>query len=189
MENMSKDADSEKDIKITELESESDAESGADPSSPEAGLQSELPPDPQSRLSGLEEELTSQKDKYLRLVAEFDNFKKRNVRDRIELLKYASEEMITALLPVLDDLERARGAGQLSEGLELIYQKLVGTLEQKGLQPMKATGKEFNPDLHDALSQVPAEKKSDKNKVVDEIEKGYYLNDKVIRHAKVVVGS
>jgi len=156
---------------------------------PDTGMQTELPPDPHSRVTELEEELTRERDKYLRLFAEFDNFKKRNVRDRIEMLKYANEEVIASLLPVLDDLERARQAGQLPEGLGLIYQKLLSILEQKGLKPMEAKGTAFDPDLHDALSQVEAGSKSEKNTVVDEIEKGYYLNDKVIRHAKVVVGT
>ncbi len=156
---------------------------------PDTGMQTELPPDPHSRMSALEEELTRERDKYLRLFAEFDNFKKRTVRDRIEMLKYANEEVIASLLPVLDDLERARQAGQLPEGLELIYQKMLSILEQKGLKPMEAKGTAFDPDLHDALSQVEAGTKSERNTVVDEIEKGYYLNDKVIRHAKVVVGT
>jgi molecular chaperone GrpE len=179
---MSELRDSEKDKNVmTESEEETTSRKGTDP-------EGELPADPHSRISELEEALTTEKDKHLRLFAEFDNFKKRNVRDRIELLKYANEEVITSLLPVVDDLERARDAGQLPDGVTLIYQKLVNTLEQKGLKPMVAVGKEFDPELHDAMSQVAVEEKSKKNMVVDEIEKGYYLNDKVIRHARVVVG-
>ncbi len=142
----------------------------------------------EEQLVKLEEALSQEKDKYLRLVAEFDNFKKRNVKDRIELLKYASEELITALLPVLDDFERAQKSDQLPDGVNLIYQKFVNTLQQKGLKAMEAAGTEFNPDLHDAISQLKADDELQKNKVIEEIEKGYYLGEKVIRHAKVVVG-
>ncbi len=154
----------------------------------ENGPHGELPPDPHNKVADLEVALTKEKDKYLRLFAEFDNFKKRNVKDRIELLKYANEEVISSMLPVIDDLERAREAKQLPDGVVLIYQKLVSTLEQRGLKPMESVGAEFDPELHDAISQVPAKDKSQKNTVVEEIEKGYYLNDKVIRHARVVVG-
>jgi molecular chaperone GrpE len=186
---MNKATDSEKDIETPGRDSKAGDASEADRAPGRSGSQPELPPDPQDRVSALEEQLSLEKDKYLRLFAEFDNFRKRTVRDRIELLRYSNEEVIAALLPVLDDFERARGAGQLSEGLELIYQKLVSILEQKGLKPMEAKGRDFDPDLHDALTQAPAGDPDDKNKVVEEVEKGYYLNDKVIRHAKVVVGS
>jgi molecular chaperone GrpE len=182
-------SDSEKDRKIKNNGSGKEGKPGKSESSANTDLQPELPADPHSRLTELEEELTREKDKYLRLFAEFDNFKKRNVRDRIELLKYANEEVITSLLPVLDDLERARDAGQLTEGLLLIYQKLVNILAQRGLRAMETKGQVFDPEFHDALSRVETEEDSGKNKVVEEIEKGYYLNDKVIRHAKVVVGA
>lgn len=148
-----------------------------------------LPAEAVDRVSILEEELSKEKDKSLRLFAEFENFKKRNAKDRIELLKYANADVITAMLPVIDDFERASKAGQLPEGVLLIYQKLVNILSQKGLKPMESVGKSFDPDLHDAITQIPVEDENKKNTVVDEIEKGYYLNDKVIRHAKVVVGN
>jgi molecular chaperone GrpE len=186
---MNKTTDSEKNMDSGGHVAEEREAREAGGASGEAGSQPELPPDPQDRASELEEQLSLEKDKYLRLFAEFDNFRKRTARDRIEMLRYANEEVIAALLPVLDDFERARGAGQLSEGLELIYQKLVSILEQKGLKPMEAKGRDFDPDLHDALTQAPAGDPDKKNKVVEEVEKGYYLNDKVIRHAKVVVGS
>jgi molecular chaperone GrpE len=147
----------------------------------------ELTAEPADKLAKLEEELSLEKDKLLRLVAEFDNFKKRNARDRVELLKYASEEIILALLPVIDDFERALNAEPNNEGIKLIHQKLISILQQRGLKAMETLNKDFNPELHDALSQ--AECGSDKSgKVVEEVEKGYYLYDKVIRHAKVIVG-
>jgi molecular chaperone GrpE len=152
-------------------------------------LHSELPLEPEDLTAKLEESLALEKDKYLRLVAEFENFKKRNLKERIELLKSAGEEMITSILPILDDFERAIQAGPLAEGIDLIYNKLVNILSQKGLKAMESKGKNFDADLQDAIASVPVEDASMKGKVIEEIEKGYYLNDKVIRHAKVVVGN
>lgn len=144
----------------------------------------------------LEEELASTRDKLLRLYSEFDNFKKRTARERVEFAKTASANTILALLPVLDDFERAiksmKETAQdtpLTEGIDLIYSKMKTTLEQKGLKEMKTIGENFDADLHDALSNVPVEDKKLKGKVVEEIQKGYYLNEVVIRHAKVIVGS
>jgi molecular chaperone GrpE len=136
-------------------------------------------------------------DKYLRLYSEFDNYRRRTLKERIELGKNASEEIITALLPVLDDMERAIKASEtvnskeqhaLHEGLLLIYNKFKLILEQKGLEPINSTGEIFDVDFHDALTNIPAPTKNLKGKVVEEIEKGYSLNGKVIRYAKVVVG-
>lgn len=147
----------------------------------------ELTAEPADKLARLEEELSIEKDKHIRLIAEFENFKKRNSRDRIELLKYASEEIILALLPVIDDFERALIAEPENEGMKLIHQKLLSTLQQRGLKTMDSINTDFNPDLHDALSQVDNGNDTS-GKVVEEVEKGYYLNEKVIRHAKVIVG-
>ncbi|MEK7254154.1 MAG: nucleotide exchange factor GrpE [Bacteroidota bacterium] len=133
------------------------------------------------------------KDKYMRLYAEFENFKKRSIREKIDWMKSAAQDTLTALLPVLDDFDRAKKFGEannggLSEGMELVYQKLYSTLKNRGLEPMESTGQPFDPELHDAITEIPAPTEDLKGKVLDTIEKGYRLNDKIIRHAKVVVG-
>ncbi len=140
-------------------------------------------------------ELAEQKDKFLRLFAEFDNFKKRNVKERLELMKTAAQDTMVALLPVLDDFDRAKKAAEdenskepFSEGVMLVYQKLHNTLKQKGLEEMVSTGEDFDPELHQALTEIPAPSEDQKGKIIDTIEKGYLLKDKIIRHAKVVVG-
>jgi molecular chaperone GrpE len=144
----------------------------------------------------LEEELAVTKDKLLRLYSEFDNFKKRNIRERIEFSKMASADIILAMLPVLDDFERAlksiaetKPDATMMEGINLIYTKMKTALEQKGLKEMKTVGENFDPDLQDALSNVEVGDKKLKGKVIEEIEKGYYLNGVVLRHAKVIVGN
>ncbi|HLG35278.1 MAG TPA: nucleotide exchange factor GrpE [Bacteroidia bacterium] len=147
-------------------------------------------------VAGLEEDLAMTKDKLLRLYSEFDNYKKRTLREKIEFSRMASADTILSMLPMLDDFERAiksmmetkQDAGMI-EGVNLIYTKMKSTLEQKGLKEMKSTGEDFNADLHDALSNVEVEDKKMKGKVVEEIQKGYYLNGVVIRHAKVIVGN
>lgn len=152
-------------------------------------IQPELPSESTGQLSKLEEQLALEKDKYLRLIAEFENYKKRNLKERAEYFKYAGAEGMISILPVLDDLERAQQAQPLSEGIMLVFNKLIAILEKNGLKAMEAKGKIFDPDLHDAIANIPVEDETMKNKVVDEIEKGYYLHDKVIRHAKVLVGN
>ncbi len=134
-------------------------------------------------------------DKYLRLYSEFDNYKRRTTRERIELLSTAGAETLKAVLPVLDDFERgfktmetASDVLALREGVELIYHKFKTTLQAKGLEEMKAIGEPFDADIHEGITNVPAGDDM-KGKVVDELEKGYYLHGKVIRFAKVVVGS
>ncbi|MEI7661874.1 MAG: nucleotide exchange factor GrpE [Bacteroidota bacterium] len=136
-------------------------------------------------------------DKYLRLYSDFDNFRKRTLREKIELSKSASAEIIIKLLPVLDDFERAIKAfdatsesGQaLKDGVVLIFNKLFATLSQQGLERMRTTGEKFDTDFHEAITNVPAPNPDQKGKIIDEVEKGYLLNGKVIRYAKVVVGS
>ncbi len=145
-----------------------------------------------SRVESLQLELDEMKDKYLRLVAEFDNFKKRSMKERFELMKSASQEIMQALLPVLDDFDRAKksadhGAEVFSEGVQLVYQKLYQILEQKGLKSMDSQGTEFDPEWHEAITDIPAPTEDLKGKVLDTLEKGYILNDKIIRYAKVVV--
>jgi molecular chaperone GrpE len=132
-------------------------------------------------------------DKYIRLYAEFDNFRKRTLKERMELIKMAGEDVIVSLLPVLDDFGRSIKQMEatndpMTEGVKLIFQKLITTLEKRGMKPMKSIGEPFNPDFHEAITEVAAADDSMKGKVVDEIESGYFLNDKIIRHAKVVVG-
>ncbi len=135
-------------------------------------------------------------DKFLRLFSEFDNFRKRTLRERIELTKTASQEIIISMLPVLDDFDRAIKAledndniDSFKEGISLIHSKLKSTLTAKGLQAMKSKGETFDTDFHEAITEIPAPDKNMKGKIVDEIERGYLLGDKVIRYAKVVVGS
>lgn len=139
--------------------------------------------------------LQSEKEKYLRLYSEFENFRRRTTKERLEWMQNASKDMIEAVLPVVDDMERAlqalksAGDNNASEGMELIFKKLYGILERKGLKPMNAKGEDFNPDLHEAVTQFAAPSPELVGKVIDEVEKGYFLNDKVLRFAKVVVGN
>jgi molecular chaperone GrpE len=133
-------------------------------------------------------------DKYLRQVADFDNFRRRNAKERIELIQTAGREVIADLLDVLDDSERAQkqletteDLQQIKEGVQLVFTKLRNTLSAKGLKAMESVNKDFNVDLHEAITEVEAGEEM-KGKVVAEIQKGYYLNDKIIRFAKVVVG-
>jgi molecular chaperone GrpE len=139
-------------------------------------------------------ELQEQKDKYMRLFAEFDNFKKRNARERLELIQTAGKDVIVSLLDVLDDwdraekqIEAAEDVEHIKEGVKLVFNKFRNTLEAKGLKPMKSIGAEFDVEKHEAVTEIEAGKEK-KGKVVDEIVKGYYLNDKLVRFAKVVVG-
>jgi len=143
----------------------------------------------------LRNELGEMKDKYIRKVAEFENFKKRSLKERMELIQTAGKEVIVDLLEVLDDAERAEkqlntsdDISQVKEGVMLVFNKLKSLLNAKGLKPMETINKDFNPDIHEAITEIPAPSEELKGKVIDEIQKGYYLNDKIIRYAKVVVG-
>ncbi len=143
----------------------------------------------------LREENAELRDKYLRLLAEFENFKKRSARERMELINTAAQATMSALLPVLDDFDRAKqnaeredSTEQFSEGVSLVYQKLNNVLRQRGLEAMESTGQPFNAELHEAVTEIPAPSEEMKGRIVDTIEKGYLLNGKIIRHAKVVVG-
>lgn len=134
-------------------------------------------------------------DKYLRLYSEFDNYRKRTIKERLEHSKTASEEVIVELLPVLDDFERAIKSSEevencepVIEGMKLIFNKLSGMLEKKGLKAIEAIGKEFDTDFHEAITYIPAPSDDMKNKIVDDVQKGYMLHDKVIRYSKVVIG-
>ena len=146
----------------------------------------------EDELSKLKNELEIQKDKYVRLVAEFDNFKRRNAKERGELIQTAGKDVIISMLDVLDDCDRAEkqmnNEGQVIEGVQLVFNKLRSTLQAKGLKAMDSIDTDFDVHKHEAIAEVPVEDESKKGKVIDEIVKGYYLNDKLIRFAKVIVG-
>jgi molecular chaperone GrpE len=149
----------------------------------------------ESEIEKLKAELAEEKDKYIRKVAEFENFKRRNAKERIELMQTAGKEVIADLLNVLDDCDRAQkqldtsdDAVAIKEGVMLVFNKLRSTLHSKGVKAMETINQEFNADLHEAITEVPVTSEDAKGKIVDEVTKGYYLNDKIIRHAKVVVG-
>jgi molecular chaperone GrpE len=156
---------------------------------------------PEEELLSTEEklqiDLAEAKDKYLRLYSEFENFRRRNAKERIDLIKTASQDLMSELIPAIDDFERAQMANEkqteieaIKEGFKLIHHKLSKTLEAKGLKLMKTEkGSDFNPDLHEAVTQFPVEDEKLKGKIIDTIEKGYFLGDKVIRFAKVVIGA
>lgn len=147
------------------------------------------------RLAEAEEEIARLKDRYLRQAAEFDNFRKRTLKEKSELLLNGGEKVIASLLPVLDDLERAMDNMEkssdvetLREGVELIVSKLEKTLATHGLKKIETEGKDFDTDFHEAVALVPADEEAKKNKIIDCVQPGYMLNEKVIRHSKVVVG-
>jgi len=144
----------------------------------------------------LQTQLNAANDKYLRLFAEFDNYKRRTSKERMDLFKSAGKDIITAMLPVLDDFERALKAlpdndetSGMKEGVILVQNKLNSILQQQGLKEMISLNENFNVDLHEAITSIPAPSDDLKGKILDELEKGYYLNNKVIRFAKVVVGA
>jgi len=149
-----------------------------------------------SREEQLEKEVAELKDKHLRMFAEFENFKKRTAKERIDLFRNAGLEFFESMLPILDDFDRSakhrdesQDTEELTKGIDLVHSKLIGILDQKGLKAMESSiGKAFDTDFHEAITQIPAPSKDMKGKVIDETEKGYLLNDKVIRYAKVVVG-
>lgn len=143
----------------------------------------------------LRESLAQANDKYMRLVAEFDNYKKRTLRERMDLLKTAGEDLLTGILPVVDDFERANAnidkandIEAVKKGVELIYNKFIEFLKHNGVSPIEAMGQELDTDLHEAITKIPAPNDELKGKVVDVVKKGYTLNDKVIRYAQVVIG-
>lgn len=150
----------------------------------------------EDKLEALGEKLQEVNDKYLRLYSEFENYRKRTSKEKLDLIVNASEDVIKELLPVADDFDRAlesinkiedEQVKQTLEGVNLIYKKLYSILERRGLKPINAKGEKFDENLHEAIAQMPAPSEEDKGKIVDETTKGYYLNDKVIRYSKVVV--
>ena len=144
----------------------------------------------------LEDQVQELQDKYLRLFAEFDNYKKRMVKERLEMIDQAGQNTISQLLPILDDFDRAKQSADddstdesFSEGISLVYNKLHNTLKTMGLNPMETTGEMFDPEFHEAMTEIPAQDPEQKGRIIDTIEKGYTLKDRIIRYAKVVVGS
>lgn len=149
----------------------------------------------ESVVAKLEAELSEQKDKYLRLMAEFDNFRRRTAKERLELIQTAGKDVIVSLLDVLDDCDRAEKQLQGSEdiaaqkeGVLLVFNKLRNNLQQKGVKVMESVNTDFDVEKHEAITEIPAPTEEMKGKVIDEVTKGYFLNDKIIRFAKVVVG-
>jgi len=142
-----------------------------------------------------EEKLAEMQDRYLRVSAEFDNYRRRTLREKMELSKYASENLLLSVLPIMDDFERAlshMGDGSdctaVKEGIDLIYGKFVEFLKQNGIKEVESLNCLFNVDLHDAVAKVTVEEEDKKGRIIDVIQKGYYLQDKILRHSKVVVG-
>lgn len=144
-------------------------------------------PSDTDKLQEMGEKLAALNDKYVRLYSEYENYRKRTNAEKADLLINGSREMMKAILPVVDDFERALAATGEDEGVKLIYNKLVKILEQKGLKAMEAMGQKFDESMHEAITQIPAQSPEQKGMVIDVVQKGYYLNDKVIRYAKVVV--
>lgn len=182
-ENQSNSKDTKENVQ-TELETQSNEEQSSEDNQ-------------DSKLKELQDDLSEMKDKYLRLYSEFDNFRKRVAKEKLSLIESASEELLTDLLPVMDDFDRASKntndkteAKVIKEGFDLIYTKFGKILKGKGLKEMDLKeGSDFDSDFHEAISQMPVEKKKLKGKIIDVVEKGYTLNDKVVRFAKVVVGN
>ncbi len=153
-------------------------------------------PENENRISELESTVSELKDKHLRLLAEFDNFKKRTMRERLDMMNSASRDVMLSLLPVLDDFDRAKKSAddpntdeRFSEGVTLVYNRLYNVLQGQGLKAMNSTGEPFDAELHEAITEIPVPDENMKGKVIDTLEKGYMLHDKIIRHAKVVVGN
>jgi molecular chaperone GrpE len=149
----------------------------------------------ESDVEKLQKELEEQKDKYLRLMAEFDNFRRRTARENLELRQTAAKDIVISLLDILDDCDRAekqlQSGGDIEkqkEGIQLVFNKIRSVLQSKGVKAMESINTEFDVEKHEAITEIPAPTEELKGKVLDEIQKGYYLNDKIVRFAKVVVG-
>ena len=163
----------------------------------EAGAEEEAPKEEtvEDKLAAAEAKVAEMQDKYLRQVAEFDNYRKRTIKEKAELILNGGEKTITAILPILDDMERAlatmdklEDVAAVKEGVELIFQKFIKVLGEQGVKKIDTENADFNVDLHEAIAQVPAPSDELKGKVMDCVKTGYTLNDKVIRHAQVAVG-
>ena len=188
----------EKDINIEDgenLQEEQDVQAGTEEAAAEEAAATEAAEE-KDPLEAAEEQIAELKDKYLRSVAEFDNYRKRTLKERAELILNGGEKTIVALLPVIDDMERAMANGEktddpqvLREGMEIIYHKMMKTLEGMGVKKIVTEDADFDTDVHEAVAMVPGMGDEKKGKVIDCMTTGYMLNDKVIRHAKVAVGS
>ncbi len=178
MSNKEKHSDKKEQLKEEEIEKEELQE--------EDVPQEKAEPTEADKVQELGEKLAELNDKYLRLYSEYENYRKRTNQEKADLLINGSREMMKAILPVIDDFERALAATE-DEGVQLIYNKMLKILEQKGLKAMEVKGEKFDENLHEAITRIPAAEESQKGLVVDVVEKGYYLNDKVLRYAKVVV--
>ncbi|TRZ81736.1 MAG: nucleotide exchange factor GrpE [Sediminibacterium sp.] len=180
--------DKELETKDQAIDAQNEAENNAetDPASEETPL---------SELDQLKLDFADQKDKYLRLMAEFENFRRRTAKERLDLIQTAGKDVIVSMLEVMDDCDRAEkqlnSADDIAvqkEGIQLVFNKVRSTLQSKGVTAMESLHKDFNVELHEAITEIPVTNNKQKGKVVDEITKGYFLNDKIIRFAKVVVG-
>ncbi len=190
------DADNKNQIHNDKDEEENEAQPGVINETADSAVTETAPPDkvvPEEKSP--EEKLAELQDKYLRLSAEFDNYRKRTLREKIDLTKYASENVLINILPVMDDFERALShitsatdCTSTKEGMDLIYGKFVEFLKQNGVREVESLNCLFNVDLHDAVAKTPVEEEEKKGRIIDVVQKGYYLLDKVIRHSKVVVG-
>jgi len=194
MENNKKEGEEEEVITTEETVDET-IENTQNEAASEMEEEAPAPKKEEKSIESLEQELGEMKDKYLRIFAEFDNYRKRTNKERVSLIKLASKDAINALLPAVDDFSRAIKVGEenekeqsIPEGIIYVYKKLMKGLEQQGVRVMESTGTDFDPELHEALTKIPAPTDDLKGKVIDTIEQGYYLNDKIIRYAKVVVG-
>jgi molecular chaperone GrpE len=186
--NMKTMEDKEMDTKDQAIDTQNEAEN-----SPEIAPEAEETP--LSELDQIKADLADQKDKYLRLMAEFENFRRRTAKERLDLIQTAGKDVIVSMLEVMDDCDRAEkqlnSADDISvqkEGIQLVFNKVRSTLQSKGVTAMESLHKDFNVELHEAITEIPVTDNKQKGKVVDEITKGYFLNDKIIRFAKVVVG-
>ena len=188
--NMSKkESKQQEDVAQEAPEKENQATADASPEAMEEEVSLE------DRITQLEGEVENEKKEYMFLMAEFDNYRKRTLKEKQELIKTASSKAMQELLPVVDDFERAIAAMEsasdvesLKEGVDLIYKKFISYLEKQQVKAMDSTGSDFDSDVHDAVTTFPASEESQKGKVIDTVLKGYMINDKVLRHAKVVVG-
>ena len=176
---------------LNEQDKQAESNNNTEPTTPES---QENTSDP--KVAELEAKVNELNDKYLRLYSEFDNYRKRTVKERSELSKTAGEDIFKSILPVMDDFERAmrsiadaKDIKAVEQGVVLIYNKLKNTLTNKGLEPMESLGQPFDSEVHEAITNIPAPSEDLTGKVVDEVEKGYMLNGKIIRFAKVIVGS
>lgn len=157
-------------------------------------IEKDLESESTEKVEDLGQKLIEMNDKYLRLYSDFENYRKRTSKEKLDMIKFASEDTIKDLLPIIDDYERAMEdidnqdiSDTTKEGLRLIYSKLMNTLTQKGVKPINAKGELFDENIHEAVTQIPAQCNEDKGRVIDEITKGYFMFDKVIRFSKVVV--